>query len=78
MLGILNDIEIDNSICIITLDNTDNDKQSICKAETRMFLNAIDDCFGDNWRGQLIEYDLDSIGCMIAFQPAVTVLDDAS
>jgi len=57
MLGILNDIEIDNSICIITLDNTDNDKQSICKAETRMFLNAIDDCFGDNWRGQLIEYD---------------------
>ncbi len=77
MLGLLNDITIDGSICIVTLDNTDNDKQSICKAESRMFLNAIDDCFGNDWRGQLIEYDVDSIGCMVAFQPVDIVLDDA-
>jgi len=69
MQGIIKDITIDGSICIISIDDIDTGKTSIVNAETRLFLSAIDDCYGDEWRNQTIEYDLDSIGCMIGFSP---------
>ncbi len=50
MQGILKDISIDGSICIVTLEDADTGKESMVKAETRLFMTAIDDCYGDNWK----------------------------
>lgn len=76
MEGILKDISIDGSICIITLEDADTGKESTVKAETRLFMTAIDDCYGDNWKEKIIEYEIDSIGCMTAFQPTDLDLDE--
>ena len=68
-IGVIEDITIDGSICLVTIIDSETEKISVCKAETRLFLNAIVDCYGENWKGKTIEYDLDSIGCMTSFQP---------
>lgn len=69
MQGILKDISIDGSICIVTLEDADTGKESIVKAETRLFMNAINDCYSDDWKEKIIEYEIDSIGCMTSFYP---------
>ncbi len=75
-IGTIEDITIDGSISIVTIQDENMTEPVLIKAETRMFLNAIDECYGENWKGKLIEYDIDSIGCMIAFQPADLDLDE--
>ncbi len=76
-IGMIEDITIDGSISIVTIQDENMDKPVLIKAESRLFLNAIDECYGENWQGKTIEYDLDSIGCMISFQPADLDFDDA-
>lgn len=75
MIGTLQDITVDGSICIIVLDDA-NDKQCICYAETRLFMNAIDECYGEDWKGKVIKYEIDSINCMTAFQPYELCFND--
>ena len=75
-IGMIEDITVDGSISIVTIQDTDMDKPILIKAKSRMFLSAIDECYGEKWKGKTIEYDIDSIGCMIAFQPADLDFDD--
>lgn len=75
MLGMIKDITIDGNISLIELvitDENDNEKTIFVKAETRLFMNAIDECFGDDWKEQFIEFEIDSIDCMTFFIPANT------
>ena len=75
-IGMIEDITVDGSISIVTIQDTDMDKPILIKAKSRMFLSAIDEFYGEKWKGKTIEYDIDSIGCMIAFQPADLDLDE--
>lgn len=69
MQGFIDDIQVDSSIAVITIID-DNDKQHICYAETRLFLESIEDAFNGDWKGAYIEYELDSNRIMTGFNPA--------
>jgi len=79
-IGVIEDITIDGSISVVTIQDEEIEHPVMVKAETRLFLNAITECYGENWKGARIEYDTDSIGCMVSFEPICslnyTVLDD--
>ncbi len=66
--GFIDDIQIDSSIAVITIID-ENDKERICYAETRLFMESIDNAFNGDWKGANIEYELDSNGMMIGFNP---------
>ncbi len=68
MQGYIVDIQVDSSISIITIID-DNEKENVCYAETRLFLEAINNAFNGEWKDAYIDYELDSNGIMIGFNP---------
>lgn len=68
MQGFIDDIQVDSSITVITIID-ENDKENVCYAETRMFLESIDSAFNGEWKGASIEYELDTGRVMKWFNP---------
>lgn len=46
-IGMIEDITVDGSISIVTIQDTDMDKPILIKAKSRMFLSAIDEFYGE-------------------------------
>ena len=69
MNGKLVDITVDNSICIVQIE-LDNEKVITCYAETNPFIRSIDDAFDNEWQNKQIDFELDSNGLMIWFNPS--------
>lgn len=51
-IGVIEDITIDGSISVVTIQDEDIEHPVMVKVETRLFLNAIDECFGEEWQGR--------------------------